>query len=85
MPHLEFSDFGLNMKRVAEGWSYIMTEMKTDLSFFSIEYRKVTFWHFCELAKSLGCFFAPTGALIVTMWYNISLAAATFSDFHSLH
>ena len=38
MPHLEFPDFGLNMKHVSEGWSYIMTEMKTDLSFFAIEH-----------------------------------------------
>ena len=35
--------------------------------------------------QSWKCLLAPTGALIVIVVFYISAAAATFSDFHSVH
>ena len=41
---------------------------------------------FLAFASTVSSFLAPTGALIVTLCYYISVAAAaTFSDFHLDH
>ena len=45
---------------------------------------RVTFWHFCELAKSLGCFFVGNSVLMLGQVLKTSTDKAKMVRFHFL-